>query len=154
MKKSPGWKWLILVYALLLWGALSYYLVVMISFSDFELDFSLQNQLRTALGITKEARTPSLVQPMLYMLYAASGGTLVLIVLQFVSLLRSIPSPRWLTFTRIMQVMIGLTSAILLVLIGRCLKVSSYGSFLPFILSGLLVVRLILFSFRALFAKR
>ena len=153
MKKSPGWKWLILVDALLLWAALSLYLLVAISMSDFELDFSLQNQLRTALGIAQKTRAPSLVQPMLYMLYGASGGILILIILRFVSLIKGTLSVRWVAFTRVMQVVIGLAAAILLAMIGWGLYISSYDSALPFLLSGLLAIRLVWFGIRALLAK-
>ncbi len=152
--KTKLWKGIIQVAALLLWAALSYYLLVVISLSDFELDFSLQNRLRTALGVAQETRTPSLVQPMLYMLYGASGGILTLIVLQFASLIRSTLSARWLTFTRIMQVVIGLAAAILLAMIGFCLAAEQSDSTLPFVLSGFLVIRLIWFTIHTLLAKR
>lgn len=152
--KAKLWKGIILVAALLLWAALSYYLLVVISLSDFELDFSLQNRLRTALGVAQETRTPSLVQPMLYMLYGAAGGILTLIVLQFVSLIRSTLSARWLTFTRIMQAVIGLAAAILLAMIGFCLAAEQSDGTLPFVLSGLLTARLVWFGVHALLAKR
>lgn len=152
--KAKLWKGTILVTASLLWAALSYYLLAVISFSDFKLDFSLQNQLHIALGMEHETHTPSLVQPMLYMLYAASGGILTLIILQFISLIRSNLSHRWMTFTRIIQVVIGLAATILLAIVGRCLAVSSYGSYLPFILSGLLTIRLVWFGVHTLLTKR
>ena len=152
--KAKLWKATILVAALLLWAALSYYLLAVISFSDFELDFSLQNRLRTALGVAQESRAPSLVQPMLYMLYGSSGGILALIILQFASLIRSTLSARWLTFTRIMQVVIGLAAAILLAMIGFGLAATQADGTLPFVLSGFLSIRLICFTIHTLLAKR
>lgn len=152
--KAKLWKATILVAALLLWAALSYYLLAVISFSNFELDFSLQNRLRTALNIAQESSTPSLVQPMLYMLYGASGSILALIILQFASLIRSTLSARWLTFTRIMQVVIGLAAAILLAMIGFGLAATQSDGTLLFVLSGFLSIRLIWFTIHTLLAKR
>ena len=153
MKKSPVVKWLIPLSALVLWALLSYYLLAIISFSDFELDFSLQNQLRTALGMARQTHTSSLVQPMLCMLYGASGGIFVLVVLRFISLIKGTPSARWLTFTRIMQVVIGLAAAILLAMIGWGLSITYYDSVLTFLLSVLLLIRLFVFILPMLIVK-
>ena len=147
-------KGALLAAALLLWAAISYFLLVVISLSDFELDFSLENRLRTALGASAQNASPSLVQPMLYMLYGASGGILLLIILQFAGLFRRTPSVRWLTFTRILQVVIGLSAAILLGVIGGCLAAEQSSLVLPFVLSGLLAARLIGFMVQSLLAKR
>lgn len=151
--KNKVCKGALLTAALLLWAAISYFLLVMISFSDFELDFSLENQLRTALGVPAKNMSPSLVKPMLYILYGASGGILLLIILQFLSLFRRTPSARWLTFTRILQAVIGLAAAILLGVIGGCLAAEKASLVLPFVLSGLLATRLIVFMVQSLLAK-
>ena len=152
--KNKVCKGALLTATLLLWAAISLFLLVMITFSDFELDFSLENQLRTALGVPTQKTSPSLVQPMLYMLYGTSGGILLLIILQFVSLFRRAPSARWLTFTHILQVVIGLLSAILLGVIGGCLAAEQSSLVLPFVLSGFLAARLIVFMVQSLLTRR
>lgn len=145
VKTGIMWKCVQLTAALLLWLALSYALLVIIALSDFELDFSLRTQLLKRLNLWTGQPERSLVPLMQYMLLGASGSVLTLILLQFITLVRRVRktlTSRWTELTRALQLMLGAAAAVLLAVIGFCLKYSEAVGMPALILSGLLALRL------------
>ena len=145
-------KCALLSLALLLWIALSYCLLIIIAVSDFELnlDFNPVTRLPRQLGLQPESQKLSLVQPMMAMLLGASGCTLTLIILQLITayrVRRETVTPRWILLVRKLQLILGAIAAILLAAIGICLEIVDYFSTLAFLLSGVLVLRLIWYGF-------
>ena len=155
MKLHPTLKRVCLVLDLLLLIGLGYLLLCTICISDFHLDFSLRTRILNHLGMLPEE--PSQVPLMLHMFWSTAACLLVLIILQFVSEHRRVRNkltPRWTFCMTILQVCLGLTAAILLALIGLFLDSPGGYSMLPYMLGGLLGIRLIWFGVHAIFTKR
>jgi hypothetical protein len=53
-----------------------------------------------------------------------------------------------------MQVILGLVAAALLSLIGVCLDLKQYNSFLPYVLSGMLMLRLAVYGVQRVLRKK
>lgn len=159
MKASPAWKRVFLVIALLLWLAVSYVLLMQICMSGFDLnlDFSLGTQLLRRAGIVlPKSRRPSFTRPMLYMLLGASGSSLILIILQFVTVHRrkyETITPQWLALARKLHILLGCVTTILLAMIGLCLELEGSSGAFAFVLSGLFALCLIWHGIRTRTAK-
>lgn len=126
--------------------------------SDFhlDLDFSLQGQLRSWLGIPREVSKPSLVTPMLFMLGGGILCILALIIFQFVTEYRrsrDLITPQWMSLSRTLQIVLGLVAALLLGLIGFFLSSTHYKSVFPFVLCGLLVLRVVIYGIQVVLTK-
>ena len=143
-----------LVLALLALLAIGFILFVNIVMSlfDMHLDFSpagmLQQRIHDTLGV-EEASSPSLVTPMLLMLLGAFLAIGTLIIRQFIGehrRERDMLTPQWIDRSRGVQVILGLIAAVLLALIGVCLSIEQGSSFLPYALSTVLVLRLLVYG--------
>lgn len=137
---------------------LAYLLVMLIAVSEFELDldFSLEGQILRLMDIDKP-RGPSLQTPMMLMLLAAFVVVGALIIRQFIEehlLERDMLTPQWVDRSRMMQVILGLVAAALLAMIGVCLDLKQYNSFLPYVLSGMLMLRLAVYGVQRVLRKK
>lgn len=135
---------------------LAYLLVMLIAVSEFELDldFSLEGQILRLMDIDKP-RGPSLQTPM--MLLAAFVVVGALIIRQFIEehlRERDMLTPQWVDRSRMMQVILGLVAAALLAMIGVCLDLVQYTSFLPYVLSGMLMLRLTVYGVQRVLRKK
>lgn len=137
---------------------LAYLLVMLIAVSEFELDldFSLEGQILRLMDIDKP-RGPSLQTPMMLMLLAAFVVVGALIIRQFIEehlRERDMLTPQWVDRSRMMQVILGLIAAALLALIGVCLSIEQASSFLPYALSAVLVLRLLVYGVQSAAKKK
>ena len=139
---------------------LAYLLVMLIAVSEFELDldFSLEGQILRLMDIDKP-RGPSLQTPMMLMLLAAFVVVGALIIRQFIEehhRERDMLTPQWVDRSRMMQVILGLVAAALLAMIGVCLDLDlvQYTSFLPYVLSGMLMLRLAVYGVQRVLRKK
>lgn len=144
-----------LVLSLLSVLAFSFLLVYAIALNDVDisLDFSLQGRIKHQLGIEEETSSTTDVQMM--MLLVASLCTGVLVICQFITehcREREILREGWLTATCILQIVLGSTAALLLVLIGVCMQ--SEISVLPYALGGALALRLVVYVLMWLLKRR
>lgn len=158
MKTNPTLKRVLLIGAVLALFAVSYVLLMLIVVSDFDLDldFSLEGQILRWLGIDKP-RAPSLQMPMMLMLLGAFVSIGTLIIRQFMEVHRQkhdTLTSQWIDRSRTMQVILGLVAAALLGMIGICLDIVQYDSFLPYILSGMLVLRLAVYGVQSALRKK
>ena len=154
----PVWKRACLALALLAVLAIGYVLLINITMSDFDLhlDFSLKGRINHFLGI-EEPRAPSLVTPMLLMLLGAFLSIGTLIIRQFIDehrRERDMLTPQWIDRSRTMQVILGLIAAVLLALIGVCLSIEQYSSFLPYALSAAIMLRLLAYGVQSAVKKK
>ena len=137
---------------------LAYLLVMLIAVSEFELDldFSLEGQILRLMDIDKP-RGPSLQTPMMLMLLAAFVVVGALIIRQFIEehlRERDMLTPQWVDRSRMMQVILGLVAAAMLAMIGVCLDLVQYTSFLPYVLSGMLMLRLAVYGVQRVLRKK
>ena len=158
MKKRSTLKYVQLAGAILALLGLSYLLMMLIVMSEFELDldFSLKGQILRLTNIDKP-RAPSLQTPMMLMLLGAFVSVGTLIIRQFMEVHRQkhdMLTSQWIDRSRTMQVILGLVAAALLGMIGICLDLVQYDSFLPYALGGMLVLRLAVYGAQRVLRKK